>query len=421
VRRSVERSTLGIAALCALVLVVGGWNVVRYPPGMGYDAVDHTAYAHGLVPGGHLPHGTGEYYTPPGFYAVAGSVDWLAGKLGLGEPRRATMALDLLLLLGTVLLVRLLALELWPGNQRLALAASAFVALIPVTVKTAAMYHPETLSLFLCTLGLYLGVRTYHDARFAPLLGAALGATQLVRAWGLLTVGTCAVALALGRRWRRLAVALAIAAAIPLPWYVHQTIEYGSPLFPRPATTQAREKETGEAKPIWERRPAAFYVDPGLPDVLTNPYRPHFRNLALPTTYDEIWGDYFGVWVWKGKGTPRESAQDRLQVQAWAGLLPTLLAIGGWLALLLASLRSPPRLAVALLPAAGILGYLFFTVSYPTHDGDVLKGTYMLSTTGAWALGFAYGLDRLRGRAWIAAFGLLAICAFVELPFLFYG
>jgi hypothetical protein len=417
-----NRTRLAFAALCAFVLAVGLWNVVQYPPGAGYDAQDHWTYADGLVRDGVLPQGEGEYYTPPGFYAIAGSADWLAEQLGAGDPHRAVAFLNVFFLLGTVLLVRLTARELWPGRERLALAAAAYVALIPVTVKAAAMYHPETLSLFLCTLGLWACVRTFHDARFAPLLGAALGATQLVRAWGLWTVGAVAVALAAGRRWRELAVALAIAAVIPLPWYVHQTVEYGSPLFPQPPTEQARE-ETGEAKPIWARRPIGFYVDPGLPDVFTHPYRPQFLNRAVPTTYSETWGDYFGVWAWnwEHQGTPVESAKDRLQVQAVVGFLPTLLAIVGWLALLLASLRSPPRLAPALLPGLGILGYLFFTVSFPTPDGDVLKGTYMLSTTGAWALGFGYALDRLRGRVWIAAVGLLAICAFVEVPFLFYG
>ena len=45
---------------------------------------------------------------------------------------------------------------------------------------------------------------------------------------------------------------------------------------------------------------------------------------------------------------------------------------------------------------------LYFTVSYPTPDGDVVKATYMLTTVPAWALCFGYGLDsraRAAGRA----------------------
>src|SRR5262249_16311055 len=120
-------------ALFAFVAVVGLWNAAHYPPGHGYDARDHMRYADGLIPGWRLPHGTGEYYTPPGFYVVAGIVDWLAGKAGLGEPHRATQALNVVLLLGTMLLVRQIARELWPGRPRIAPAAAAFVAFVPVT------------------------------------------------------------------------------------------------------------------------------------------------------------------------------------------------------------------------------------------------------------------------------------------------
>src|SRR5947209_3983024 len=152
------RAQPALLAICAFVVVNGLWNAHAYPPGQGYDAADHIAYADGLVPGGNLPHGHGEYYTPPGFYAAAGSVDWLARKAGLGEPHRAAQVLNVLLLLGTTLLVWRIARLLWPQRPRIALGAAAFVAFLPVTVKAEAMFHPETLDLFLVTLALWLCV-----------------------------------------------------------------------------------------------------------------------------------------------------------------------------------------------------------------------------------------------------------------------
>jgi hypothetical protein len=419
----VRGATAAFWALFGFVAVVGLWNAAHYPPGQGYDASDHFAYADGLVPGWRLPHGVGEYYTPPGFYFVAGVADWVAHRLGLGEPHRAAQALNVVFLLGTMLLVREIARELWPRRERLAFAAAAFVAFVPVTVKTAAMFHPETMSLFVSTLALWLCVRTFGDPRWVWALGVSLGATQLVRAWGLWTVAAVAIALAVGRRWRELALALVLAAAIAAPWYVHQRLVYGgSPAFPQSTTTQGRN-ESGKPKPVWERRPVRFYVDPGIPAVVTSPWRPHFLNLALPTTYTEIWGDYFGVWSWKWSRenpAPPEGVRGRLRLQSVLGLLPTLVAVVGWIALLLGSLRSPRRLAIALLPALGILGYLYFTVSYPTPDGDVLKGTYMLTTVAGWAIGFGYALDRLRGNLYTFALVLLAVCAVLEVPFLLY-
>jgi hypothetical protein len=420
-----RRSSAALAAICAFVVAVGTWNVVRYPPGLGYDAPDHIGYADGLIPGWRLPHGTGEYYTPPGYYALAGSLDWLTGKIGAGGTHRAAMAVDVLFVLGTVLLVRLIVREAWPGRDRIALGACAFVALLPRTVEMEAMFHPATMALFFCTLALWLCLRTFDDRRYAVALGVALGAAQLVLAAALWTVVAVAAALALARRWRSLVIALALAVVIPLPWYVHQQLTYSGPApLPRPATPQARAGgvQSGKPKPIWERRPARFYVDPGLPDAITRPYRPHFVNLALPTTYTELWGDYFGHWSWNFSHQPRPPSGTlaQLRIQSLVGILPTALAVVGWVALLVGSVRVPRRLALVLLPALGLLGYLYIVVSYPTPDGNILKGSYMLTTLPAWALAFGYALDRLRGRLWPVALAVLAVCAVAELPFLVY-
>jgi hypothetical protein len=274
-------------------------------------------------------------------------------------------------------------------------------------VKAAAMFHPEPMSMFLCTLALWLCVRSFHDRRYVVPLGIVLGLAQLTRTFALATVASVALALVLARRWRALAVVLALAAVVPAWWYVHQQEVRGNALaYSRPTPP----------KPLLERRPARFYVDPGIPDVVAKPYRPHVLNLAWPTTYAELWGDYFGVWVWKGP--PAQPPKHRLQLQAVLGIVPTLLAFGGLVALLLASLRSPPRLAVTVLPVVVLLGFLFFAVSYPSNDGDDLKATYMLTATAGWALGFGYALERLRSR-WLL--GLLVLCVLAELPFLVYG
>src|SRR5207247_10224000 len=111
----------------------------------------------------------------------------------------------------------------------------AFLARVPVDARSAAMFHPAMAALFLCTLALWFCVRTFVDRRYAFGLGVALGVAQLVLAASLWTVVAASAALALGRRWRELAVAMALAVVIPLPWYVHQqTTSSGLAPFPRP-------------------------------------------------------------------------------------------------------------------------------------------------------------------------------------------
>jgi hypothetical protein len=61
---------------------------------------------------------------------------------------------------------------------------------------------------------------------------------------------------------------------------------------------------------------------------------------------------------------------------------------------------------VALLPIVGLVGFLAFTVAYPSGDGDVIKAGYALTTLPGWAIGFGWALSRLsRFRA-----PLLAAC-----------
>jgi len=154
------------------------------------------------------------------------------------------------------------------------------------------------------------------------------------------------------------------------------------------------------------------------------PYTPRLNNLLIPTSYTEIWGDYVGVWAWVARSSasvPSASARHKLQLQSLVGFLPTLFAVGGWVMLLLASRRRARQLAIALVPLIGLGGYVFFTVNYALSNGTMLKGSYMLSATAGWALGFAYALNRLHGRAWHIAAALLAICALVDLPFLIYS
>jgi hypothetical protein len=399
-----RRVELAAAALIAALALVAGWNAYKYPSGAGYDVRQHQEYAdllihHGEIPG---PGTRSEYYTPPGFYALAGVATVIGEHVHAGDPHKLGQVLNWVVLLATAGVLWLLARELFPGRLWVQLGALAFFCFLPVVLRVGAMFHPEPLSMLLTAVALLLAARLLgrHDYRWqlAVATGVALGLGQLVRAFSLWTFAAVLVAFAVARAWRPLFLVVIATAVVASPWYIRQAIKYGDPVFDRPTRHES----------IWDRRPARFYVGLGLPQVFTDPIRPHFLNEAIPTTYSDVWGDYFGVW---------RGSRER---QSFLGLLPTLLAVVGWLLLLARSVRAPPRLAVALLPGLGLLGYLYFTVSYPTPDGDVLKASYMLTTAPAWALGFGYALDRLPGRLRVVVAGVLAASTLAALPFLLY-
>jgi hypothetical protein len=398
------RRNLAATGLIAALALIAGWNAYKYPSGAGYDVRQHRQYAdllihHGEIPG---PSTRSEYYTPPLFYALAGVATLVGEHVHAGDPHKLGQVLNWLVLLAAAGVLWLLVRELFPGRRWVQLSALAFFCFLPVVLRVGAMFHPEPLSMLLSAVALLLATRMLRRADYrwqlAIATGVVLGLGQLVRAFSLWTFAAVVIAFAAARAWKPLVVVVLATAVVTAPWYIRQTIKYGDPVFDRPTKHEA----------IWERRPVRFYVGLGLPKVFSTPIRPHFVNEAVPTTYSEIWGDYFGVW------------RGNRERQAFLGLLPTLLAVVGWLVLLVRSWRIPARLPAVLPPGLGLLGYLYFTVSYPTPDGDVLKASYMLTTAPAWALAFGYAVDRLPNRLRLAVAGILGASALASLPFLLY-
>ncbi len=421
-----KRVGYGIAALAGVLAL---WNAVTYPSGAGYDVASHREYADFLIQHHRLPYRneTPEYYSPPLYYLIAGAATAFGRLLALGDPHKLGQLVNVPVVVGTVLLVAALGRLLWPSRRWLPVAAAAFVALLPVQTRTAAMFHPEPTDLFFSVLGAYLAARILAGRRYgtwpAVWLGVALGAGEMVRQFGLYTLAVVVIAWCVAvwarpaeRRalLRSLAIALAAVVVIASPWYAYRTIHYANPIFDRQHSST----------PFFHRRPASFYLSPGLPDLFTQPYRPNMRNLVWPQTYADIWGDWYGVFNWSYASGRRPSTAHRswLVAQNVIGVVPTVLALVGWLALLVVSLRrrDSPRLIVALMPLAGLAGYLYFAIGYPTPDGDVIKPTFMLSTLWAWALCFAWAAVRLGARWPRLVTGVLVALALLDLPFVVY-
>jgi hypothetical protein len=427
-RRNVGRVVTYCVIAAAAIIAVR--NATVYPAIAGYDAQEALDYARGIVRDGRLPEGTGSYYTPPGFFVIGGLGIELGDRLGLDHPERVGQVLNALAVVGTLLLLLALVRLIWPGRHVLHLAAVVFFVVCPVGMKSSAMFHPEPLSMLLSTAALVLAARILvrSDYRFpvAVALGLTLGLAQLVRAWTLWTVGVVVFVLVVAavtraREHRPLlgvvATVAAVAILVPSPWYAHQLSRYDSALFGQPHPEE----------PVWSRRPLGFFVGAGLPEVVTEPYRPSFSRQFLPIAYTEAWGDYFGVWRWfPGGDPPSGGVRRQLVTMSIVGLPFTLVAVAGWLALLGLAVRHPGRrtevLLVALLPLAALAGAVYFATAYPTPDGDTVKGSFMLTAIPAWSACFGFAFDGLRERFRqfsVVFLVVLAVLAFIGVPFLF--
>lgn len=392
------------------------------------------------------------YFNPPGYYGLSGALDWTGIKLGLAEPRPRELArlLNVPALLGAAFLTLLLARLIWPSRAWLHIAALMAFCLTPVVVKQGAMLHPDVLSLFFATLSVYLAARMVlrraYSVRSGLWLGAAIGAALLVRPSVLyvaIALGLVMVVVGWRRESRRAVATTALAGvaavlAVSGWWFVHQQRHYGS-FFAythtafieggqHPGTTVGPETLK---KPFFERRPGSFYVGLGLPEAFSDPLRPAYTNRFLPTTYTEVWGDWLGVWDWglPGEPPPDNLTHRELQLQSFVGLLPTALAFIGVVWLLVAAVKRRGKdtlaeLLIALVALMGLLGFLYYSMSWPSPDGDALKASYMIVTVPAWALAFAFALDRLSSRrrsiaATLAA--ILLVAAVLDFRFVVFG
>ncbi len=431
---------VAVAGLVVLAAAISIWNAYAVPGHIGYDSEQNVHSAHDLVYEGVFgdPNDQNENsYKPPGFFLIAGSLYW-AGEnvLHVTDPRSVVQFGNALLVVATLLLVIGLARLIWPERLALHVIAGVFFLLMPLTLKTASFFHPGMLGLFVSTVALYLITRIIVQRRatipvtlgltFATFGGlvilAANAWTYAVVVLALLGAGLTRVA-----PWRQLALPLgailAVTLVVAVPYYVRQTQQEGHPFLSgnTPWFEYAKKK------------PREFYVGLGLPEVFTQPVRSNYLKQMIPMVYTESWGDYFGVWAWALGDPPMPpppKALNQMRQQSWLGLLPSFIGIGAWLALLAAWGRSVFRRRddvgvaalgpIVLLPLIAWAGFLYYAIGYFTTEGDNIKGTYMLNAVPAWALCFAWGVDRLRRLPIIGAALVLLLVgsALLSLPFL---
>ncbi len=449
-----EPAVLGARLTIALslfaILYVGTWNAYHYPITLGFDAVAHLEYAHVVIHQHRLPtpQGGSEANQPPAYYVIGGIAAEAGHRLfgwreqaGSSPPDpsyRGAQLLNVLLWLLTALCVLWLARTIAPRRPWVAAASVGYMAFLPIVAKTAAMFHPDNLAML--TTAAAVAATTHilvrRDFRWRIILLVVLALTLGV-ATRLASVFTL-VAIVAGLAWaiargpelrhaipvRRVAAAIAAMLVLGLPWFVHEARIYHDPFGPTRVIRQAFDPHATRAV---QDRSVMFHIsfaDAGA--IIHNPWRDYYANHALPMTYTEIWGDWFGAMAWSPYATTiRPTVEKLLRDQSSVGVLPTILSLAGCLALLWAGIRRRPELLpAALVPFVAIAGYLYRSYLILTPDGDLFKASYVLTTAPVFALGFGLGSGWLAGRSrWARAAMVVAFAAFavLELRFTMYG
>ncbi|MFQ5458411.1 MAG: hypothetical protein ACE5FC_08185 [Myxococcota bacterium] len=413
-------------AMGALLLVAGAqyaWNVFSIPPLTGYDAPGHAGYIHALMQEGRLPHPFSGWSTfhPPLYYflasllwralAPAGAFWVMAGLRGIGA--LAGLAAGL----AAFHVVRRLGSGTGP-----ALVAAALVLFLPASQMAAVMIGNEAFAAGVASLAILPLLRLQADPgnpRAAALTGLLAGAALVSKFTGIFAATACIVPFLRLRFDRRMGGALALLAltmaAMAAPVYVRNIRLTGSPV---PMTRVHEPMRSTEAAFIIRPREASDYLSLD-PKCLAWPsiYKPPSELPAtspLNENMTSVWGLahaslWFDVFGHRVPFRDRAGGARSGAVLTFLGVFPAALMLLGFLAAVIAAVRSRGRSADAPLVVMALTGlgtFVAFTWSAPSMAA--VKGSYLLPLAVPAAAFFARGLAlagrRLRGAA-------LAICA----------
>jgi hypothetical protein len=375
---------IAVAALAAVVAIVGWAGVTTAGRGGGADAPEYLAYAqyfaHHFAPPARAQNY--EFSTPPLFAIVADTAEgamrvlpsypldlgsdlltravWLVLVLGglvclKAAARRVRLAGTAVLALavlwglnealslgrslpwvsgqlvslaaatGLVVLTALIAREVWPERPRLALATGAVAALYPIVLRSGVYFHPETTFALLAAAPVLFTLRG-AGSDWPPLLGVATGLAcglaAVTRASA--PVVALAIAVAAGLAGRRAALRFLVAGGVALALVAVPWWAVAYHLWGNPL--QSNLDRPGYMLP--HGQPLSFYVGLSLRSLVLHPYRPDFANELWPKLHAELWSDWFGdihgFWF-----DPSRLARVTASTQSVLGFAGDGLALGG--------------------------------------------------------------------------------------------
>ena len=147
-------------------------------------------------------------------------------------------------------------------------------------------------------------------------------------------------------------------------------------------------------------QPRSFYI----PDInsinlmFSKPIRPNFLNEFFPIIYSDLWGDYWGYFVFTSRfldiGRDQLLIGDYLARVNIVSLVPTFLILFGFYKISKKYKKDTFIRYISISTAVSFLGYLWFLISYPAlPTGDTIKATYIVQVFNLIIFLYALWLD----------------------------
>jgi hypothetical protein len=435
-----------VVVLFVVINLLVATNTIWHHPKIGYDVVDNLTYIQVLwhrLPG---PNDTGEFFSPPLPFALPAVFDKFcsAGDVTTQQPLhdlsvswscrttdgKFAQTLNLLLSIGSTLLVLAIAGHLKPGDRFCRLSALILLAGLTVYYKTFAQVRPEPYVVFFVLLSVFLVFRLLASTRFAwksaAALGVSIGCLVLSRQWGFFLIPaigllTIMIYVRDRERGRKLIKELLVSGLVSLLvggfFYFHLYRDYGS--FTAFNVEKASYPSAQQAYALLRR------THLGDLELFRNPVRPAFVGAILPILYSETWGDYWGYFTYiKPNSSFGENGYSN--ADSFVSYLGRVNLVSVPMSILLGAavifslweivrftkltgLEQEYLLFVCLAMMCMLLGYGWFVYSYVMASTKVVKATYMLQVLVLLVFPAAELLYRIRKRWPITYWVLLTI------------
>ncbi len=450
----VDKLLLAIFLVVNLLVFI---DSLLHNPEMGYDAEDHLTYIQILPYRFPNAEDTREFFSPPLPYILPSLVD--KACLSLSQDRTAPTTIDdcrkaagkfdqfinLFFSIGITLLFIKIAETVRPDNRFLKISALALLGVMTVYYKTFSQVRGEPYVAFFTIWAIYLIARIIIQRDGVTWknglgLGLILGLLGLSRQWGFMLFPAVLALVALvwifdtknGWRFTKAIGTSFIIAFLVCGWFYLRLYYKNGTFFP------FNRSPSGFSI---NNQPITFFRNTGIKDwlIFKTPTRPTFENQFFPTFYSDMWGDYWGYFVFirdksymavNGIGNQEQINPYLGRVNA-VSVFPSLIYLGGVLIGVYSIIRlfknrveerSRNFFYVFLLifEVVAFSLFMYFLISYPNlTKGDTIKPTYMIHALIVLPLLGAEFLERVREikyQVYVICMVLLGLVFLYNLP-----
>jgi hypothetical protein len=417
------------------VILILVFNVFSYHPILGYDGEAHDGYIDHLsryLPDSiNLPlkENTREFFNPPIAYLFPSLIQVICRNTIKAQDflleckpfyNKASQVFQSFLYLFT-LLINMKTIKIFTKSKYLLNISYLLpVSILAVNYRTISMIRGEVYILFFLSLLLnrLLNLKLNHF-RYKSLdvliFGFIIGLLALSRQWAfLLFPALFILAVIVEKQFRNQYIkfitgTFIIGFFVSSWFYFNLYFEYGS-------FTSFNVESSGFSL---SNQPLSFYLplDEELTYLFTKPIRPYYGNNFLPILYSDLWGDYWGYFLFTSRfldiGRNQLVIGDYLARVNIVSFVPSFLILFGFYKITKKYKKDIFIRYISLSIMFSFFGYLWFLISYPSlPNGDTIKATYMVQIFNLSVFLFALWINQYKEinyKKYFAVIGVMVV------------